>query len=357
MTYGSGTKGKGSLAQIFLRPLTLTLDRMFLTVSALLGVAILFLGYWLIRRSPSQPARDTHSLSNSFASTMAWATLAIVLGILAGRTGLDRPGWGRDTVMKGVVYAVFLGTTWQTLRYAVLAIRRPLSKEEQTFWLQYGVSATVAATLALSWPAFEAMVVPGLAVLLCLLFSHSSRIAIAICLFLTYSMTVIKIETPFYWDGLRDEPVRGDMVNMQHPLLRGFRLPRATADLTQHITATIQAHSSKDETIFIYPGLVAFYLLADRRPPTFAYDHTMDIAPDDLCRADARRLLARTPAVILEYIASTETIEQREAVWRAGRISGQRDLIAAIRTLTPTYRFHETYPLPGGGVLHLWAKK
>ncbi|MBS1833167.1 MAG: DUF2029 domain-containing protein [Acidobacteria bacterium] len=350
MNYGSGISGKGSPAQILLRPVTLTLDRLALAVSAALGFVLVGM-YWFAARR-----RDNGS-GWGLPLLVTLAAVSISLGIVTGGLGIDRPGWGRDILVKGVVYGVLFGTIGQNLYYFVVATRRRLTAYEETSWIQAGMSFGVAFTLCLSWPAFEPMVFPGLAVLLAPLFSKVRLATVAACCFLLYSMMVIKLETPFTWDGWSDAPVRGELVASEHPLLKGFRFPKETADFATHVTDTIRAHSSKEDPVFIYPGLVAFYLLADRRPPTFAYDHTMDIGPDWLCRQDAARLLAAPPAVIVEYTPPKETLADKEAVWRSGKPSGQRDLVAAIRKLTPEYPFHEALTTRGGGKLDIWAKR
>ena len=370
MTYGSGIQGKGSPAQILLRPILLTLSRPALLVSVLIGASLVAV-YWFASRSKPEPpdertafCRTAFCRKDTDRQTAFYALLgagAIGLAILTGMLDLDHIGWTRELLMKGVIYVVLAVTLAQNIHFALVAFRGPLTQRQESYWILAGVSFAVAFTLCLSWPAFEPMVFPGLAFITAIVLRRFDHVrnyryaTLAFGGFLIYSQLVGKIETPFVWDGWPDAPVRAATVEMKNPLLRGFRFPKETADFAEHVTEVITTHSTKSDTVYIYPGLVVFYLLADRRPPTFAYDHTMDIGPDWLCRQDARRLLDAKPAVILEYTPPLETIEDKEAVWRGGKPSGQRDLLAAIRTLTVDYKFHETLTPRGGGRLDIWA--
>jgi hypothetical protein len=87
------------------------------------------------------------------------------------------------------------------------------------------------------------------------------------------------------------------------------------------------------------------YAIAERRPATLSLAHWFDVCPDDVARADANRLIADPPRVIVWQVLDEELIEVCEKQFRNGNKSGQRDLIRAFDQIRPLYDL--VYSTPG----------
>jgi hypothetical protein len=127
--------------------------------------------------------------------------------------------------------------------------------------------------------------------------------------------------------------------------MRGLRVTPESARFLDRVTRIIDSHSRPDETILCFPNYALFYVLSHRSPATFAYMHWFDIVPDSLAREEAKRIREHPPAVILYVDLPENLIEIKELSYRAGRRSGQRDMMSAIQSL-PGYRVIETVPIP-----------
>lgn len=71
-------------------------------------------------------------------------------------------------------------------------------------------------------------------------------------------------------------------------LLKGFRLNKDKADMIDGIVNTIQKYSHEGDSIYIFPHMPMFYLLANRPHSTFSAVHYFDVCSDALAKADAQ---------------------------------------------------------------------
>ena len=250
---------------------------------------------------------------------------------------------------KSAVYYTIFGMTLFAPILSLQAFRR--RSDEARLWdlaIFAAVGWCVAFTLSLSWPAFEAMTLPGLALLIAAAVegaqSYRGVLYALLAVLLCFQLRE-KLDLPFTFGGQDEPPVRLATARSSLPALRGMLLPLSTLRLLDEATRSVQQSASPGETIFTYPEMGLFYALADRPFPTRAGSHNIDVVPDWFAREEATRLLDHPPAVLL-YARPTEAqLLAEEKLWRHGSLSGQRDIIAALDKLTSSYVLNGTYRL------------
>ena len=315
-----------------------------------LGSAVLVVSWRPMRRALTQDGgglAGDEGVARRVARVLGVGLLTIGSAELLALTRLP----ALDDVTKSMVYFSFLGGTALLVVLVARWMKRSvvLTARQAEVLLFAALSWATAASLSLSWPAFEAMLLPGIALLLAALLAGARGRAgrwayagVAIAVFLSVRE---KLDRPFLFDGQQEQPVRLATARSGLPALRGMRLPASTVDLLDRITETIQQNTQPGDTIFTYPELGLFYALSGRRPATFAGSHNIDVVNDMIARTEAARLLVAPPKVIVFYRQSDAEMRGAEALWREGRPSGQRDLIAAVERLVAGYRLAGGYRL------------
>ena len=242
--------------------------------------------------------------------------------------------------------------------YGLLWVKRKVSEGEAQFWLFAGVSFVIAFLLFLSWPAFEAMVMPGLPFLIALLLDASASrnrykaVVPIICGVLLLTQTADKLTEPYAFNGWRDAPVRLATETSSLAEMHGFLLPKDAVRLIDGVTNIIRERSAPGDAIFTYPAMPLFYYLSGRKSPTYSWSHNIDAVPDAVAESDAAILLRTRPAVIVYYDFPPPFVEWEEALWRGGRPSGQRAIVADIASLAQEYELAGSFAvsMTGGPV-------
>ena len=243
------------------------------------------------------------------------------------------------------IYASSFGCVWMTVRAFGDSVRRTTPAV-----LHRGVMGSTAVGLAyalsMSWPACEPMLVPGLGIVLAVglglpgVAGPRVRLRTAllgVCLILTAAGGLRKVFVPSTWGGWTEPPVFAGTVEPASPKLAGFRLSPGTAEFYDRVLGVIAERSGPDDTLLTYPNLAGLYGLADRRPAAFCLTHWIDVCPDYVAEADAARVVANPPKVIVLLEQPEADVAFNEEVFRGGRPSGQRALRAAIDGLLPGY--------------------
>jgi len=224
------------------------------------------------------------------------------------------------------------------------------------------VAWSVAVMLSLSWPVFEAMAIPGLGFLLAAtLDGVQGRFRWLLC-FLMAAMVFLqvreKLDIPFGFGQQDEASVRFADAKSDQPQLRGLRLSPSMVTFLDETSNIVATYSKPDDTIFTYPEMGLLYSLTDRRPPTWAGSHNIDVINDLFAREEAMRLVGARPAVIIYYDLPNEALHWDELFWRDGRPSGQRDLVAAIKSLVAGYQLAGTYVIaPGDPPIMVYVKR
>jgi hypothetical protein len=299
----------------------------------------------LSRRTPAAPTGEPRTALFRMLAPMGAAIIAgaaIAYGGLLPYTGFARSSIDFTLVTCGLLASF----------YSLLWVKRKVSEGEAQLWLWAGVSFTTAFLLFLSWPVFEAMVMPGLPFLIALLLDASASrrrynaVVPAICGALILMQTADKLTEPYAFNGWRDAPVRLATETSSLPEMRGFRLSKDAVRLIDGVTDIIRKRSAPGDAIFTYPSMPLFYYLSGRGLATYSGSHNIDAVPDAVAEDDAATLLRTRPAVIVYYEFPPQFVEWEEALWRAGRPSGQRAIVAAIERLSHEYELAGSFTVP-----------
>jgi hypothetical protein len=167
-----------------------------------------------------------------------------------------------------------------------------------------------------------------------------------------------KLDLPFAFDNQEEPAIRFATHRSSTPQLQGMRLPPETVRLIDETVSLTQAKTSPTDTMFTYPEMGILYILCDRRFPTRSGSHNIDVVSDSFADGEAQRLLRARPAVIV-YARPTEAdLEFLEGIWRGGRRSGQRDLVAALDHIVEQYQLVDTFQLRQGDTpVHLYLRR
>lgn len=283
-------------------------------------------------------------------------TLAVLLLLVAGVLGTRVAMSDRTPLLAGVYFGM-LGGPPMALATVVLGRRHGWSRERVFDLLFLAAIAFVCAfSMSISFPAFEPMAYPGLAVVLSFFIGvrpcpRAGRAAqgglVAIALLTLFVATWRKHVHPYEWGFWSEPPLATSRVEPRTEGLEGFLLSEHTARFFDDVTSQIRSFSRPEDRLLVYPHMPIFYALSHRRPAGFVFSYWFDICPDlDVIR-DAKEVLANPPAVIVVLDLPPSVYLASEAMFRNGRPSGQRHMAAAIATLEPQYRC--TYQAPSSG--------
>lgn len=350
-----GPASKGGLWQSLLRPVFQTVEGGLLA-EALIALTIVAILYLIQMRSRTQ---------STFGPSV-YVAVAALIGVRLGWLGADR-GFSSRLVTQAAVYVGVFGSLALGAAQARRLLQGPVDARGLQKGLLFLVAFTSAYSLAMSWPAYEVMTLPTLAIVLCeaLELDYPARRRAAVhtailgtCVLLIAVATYRKETTPTSWGFWSEPPISAGTVVAKTPQLAGFRLSPSTAEFFDEVTELIRSHAGEDEAIFTYPVWHIFYALADRKPATFAFMHFWDVCPDDLAIRDAERILEHPPAVIVASELPEDEYRSAELAFRAGKPSGQRQLAAAIARLTADYDLLQTYTSSGNHYpIKVWARK
>jgi hypothetical protein len=316
-----------------------------------------------LRRSENEEKKDTHT--NSLKGVLL--ALLLGLGTIVASSTVLLP-WNSRVLRrfppqmpaKPMIYASLIGTGLLMFYYAWRFLSGNLSRRQSQFALFASIAFTVAFMTSLSFPAFEAMTIPGLALILAVVlndFEGWRRFSVyAVCGVLLFCETQFKEMLPFGFAGWLEPPVASATMTSSLPALRGFLLPKNTIDFFDSTVRIVRENSTPKDTIFIYPELGFFYGATERMPATFSASHNIDVVSDSFAKQDAERLLRTRPAVLI-YGPRPDQLAWEEAFWRNGKPSGQRDLIAAVETLAREYTLVRTFRLyPFGYPVYVFVR-
>lgn len=310
------------------------------------GIACLLVSLPALRRAGLQEGPKAPEEARPTLWAGAAAGAAIALGAAASYAGLDRI----KAVSKPTIFMDLFGVSLLLVYYGWRWLWGKLSRREAQFCLLATVSFVTAFMLSLSFPVFEAMLLPGVGFLAAALLDTWNgwrrNLVYAACLAMLLAQTCSRLNRPYGFEGWEEPPVREAHTPSTLPQLRGLLLPEGMARFVDGTVKIIEEHSSPSEPIFIYPELGIFYTLTNRKCSTFTSSHNIDVVNDEFARSEAKRLLENKPAVLIFYRQSEVFLEDRERMWRHGNRSGQRDIIAAVETLAAEYRLAASYQVP-----------
>jgi len=219
------------------------------------ALATLLISWRVLHRSALKEGRRPESI-RFLIGVLLLGLSSVAAGAIASYHALGPVG---PAILKPVIYFTFFGSALQTVYYGILLLRGRLSRREAQFCMYAAISFAVAAMLSLSYPAFEAMIIPGLGLLVATLLDASTSwripVVYAVCALLIAAETCAKLNAPFGFATFGEPPVRTAQAVSGLPQLRGFILPEGTVRFIDDTVKIIQENSSPQDTIFIYPEL------------------------------------------------------------------------------------------------------
>jgi len=344
MLFVSGPAAKASNPTIFFsREWTVASGN---TVWVSLAVIALALSARAIWRATSE-ARDSER--NRDWRLTALFSLAVI-GVAEALALTSLPAL-RD-FSKSSIYYVLLGSPLVAVTALLSAWRLRATNSVRTLQIALfaSLSWSVAVTLSLSWPAFEAMTLPGLGLLLAAAIDGARpwgrRFLYLVMAAMVFIQVREKLDLPFAFDNQDEPPIRFATEKSAQLMLRGMRLPAEDVRLLDDVSAAAQtARSHGLNSGFTYPEMSVIYPLTGLQFPTRAGSHNIDVVTDAIAHEEAERLRSSPPAVVL-YARPTELqLAAQEAVWRSGHPSGQRDIIQALDRIVAGYHLAGTYQL------------
>jgi len=253
---------------------------------------------------------------------------------------------------KSSIYYVLIGSPLVGLAALFSGWRLRATDSVRTFQIALfaALSWSVAVTLSLSWPAFEAMTLPGLGLLLAAAIDGARpwgrRFLYLVMAAMVFIQVREKLDLPFAFDNQDEPPIRFATEESSQPMLRGMRLTVEEVRLLDDISVAAQsARSHGLNSGFTYPEMSVIYPLTGLQFPTRAGSHNIDVVTDAFAREEAARLQASPPAVILYARPTEQQLSAQEAIWRSGHPSGQRDIIQALDRIVAGYHLAGTYQL------------
>jgi hypothetical protein len=294
-------------------------------------------------------AEDTKPASRQ--EQLAWIAVGIAIIGLAKALAYTSVPVLHD-FSKCAVYFTWVGLTVWLPGEVVWLFRAGITRRRAQVILLGAASWSIAAMLALSWPAFEAMTLPGLGFLLAAALDGVRSLfrwfPLLIMGLLVFFEVREKLDMPFGFGHQNEPAVRYALAASVQPQLRGMRLPAEAVRFLDDTANTVRTQSRPDDTIFTYPEMGLLYPLSGRRTPTWTGSHNIDVVNDTFAREEAERLKRSPPAVIVYSRLSEQWLEDDERMWRGGRRSGQRDIIAVLEELVKGYRLAGTYVIAPG---------
>jgi len=281
-----------------------------------------------------------------------------VIAFFAVRTLVSVPGI-QVLRFATILIAVFASVAIGVYCFVRWILAR-LTRFQSQMLLLAAVSFSVAFMLSLSWPFFEAMLVPGLALFVATtldtLTAPFRKIVYLVIGLLLMAQVQSKLAAPFGFAGWQEAPVSSARVQSELPVLEGFTLPKETVNFVDGAVQVIQKSTTSSDTIFTYPEFGIFYGLTGHRSPTLSWSHNIDVITSQLARDEADRLLRGRPAVLIYGPESTLALQTDEQLWREGHQSGQRVLIDAVNILAKDYCMEREFQLSDGHTVKVYVR-
>lgn len=127
------------------------------------------------------------------------------------------------------------------------------------------------------------------------------------------------------------------------PLLVGITGDEAQTQVLNEIYELIQTNKRDGDTMYTFPHINYFNVMANLNSPTFCKVHYFDVCSDEQAILDANTLQQKLPTFIVWQEFTENEWATHEAIFRGGNLSGQRQL----RDVVDKYTKNGTYILLG----------
>ena len=320
----------------------------------------------LIRSYPEQLTDPAKEKIIELLPTAAIVAAAIAVGTYFGYhvTPASNTFMMFGTLLRSIsMISTLYGLFALSLYYFVCLCRGTIDRFQAQAFVFASIAFGDTFMVCLSFPFYEAMIPPGLALLLALVLNKLppfKSIIFGLCAFIVIGGgATFKLRMPYYFEDWLESPVSEATKKMQAPQMAGYVLPADMADFLDETTKIIKENSKPDDLIYVYPEGGIFYPLAERRCSTFSFGHNMDTASDSVSENDAKLLLEHPPKVLVYYRSSEESMTRLEKLWRRGKPSGNRALMRTCEELGRRFRLAKKFSFPnackGGLVVEVYV--
>jgi hypothetical protein len=355
--FTKGPSSKGSIVDVLMRPIRQTLGDPWLTQECFAAIVFGIAVFLILRRSPSG-TREGAGLASVSLVAVAMAGIVVVGFILSDSSFVPR----LERIQRIWLYISITCALGCSMFYMFRLLWGKWSERDGQMLLLSGISFVIAYMHSLSFATTEAMSMPGFAFVATLAMSHTSSrpvlrsvgastaLALA-CFIAAFAGVSLKIHMPFAWYSFNEGSVHAATETSSIPQLRGLYMMPEAKRFAERLSTLISTHSGPADPVYLFFYLPLFYGLTERQPPTVGFNHFIDVAPDYLAEEDADRLLARKPKVFAYSMLRPSELQEWEELFRGGKPSGQRRLVAVLDRLSSEYRLLDTLRFPGSGRL------
>jgi hypothetical protein len=142
-------------------------------------------------------------------------------------------------------------------------------------------------------------------------------------------------------------------------LLEGLYVTPAENKVFDDLSNLIRTETQPGDRIVVFPQTPIFYLTGKRQIVGHAVVHWFDFLPDDLAIKEASAITSNHPALLIVMEMPESVWKAHEALFRGGKESGQREIIAAIRRLEASGAYADlaTIGISPGYAFRVWKLK
>ncbi|HEX6880074.1 MAG TPA: hypothetical protein VF135_06900, partial [Terriglobales bacterium] len=301
--------------------------------------------------------KDAKKEKNTYAGFLP-LILVVVLGFVAIKTPITVSIF--EKVRHAMIFVAVITSVAVGLYCFARCITLKLRARETQFLLFAAVSFSVAFMLSLSWPYFEAMLLPGLALFVAATMDGSRfavrQVVYVLCGILIVAQVNAKLAAPFGFAGWSEAPVSSATASPKTPALSGMRISPKMADFVDETVRIVEEHSTSNDSIFTYPEFGILYAVTNRRPPTFSWSHNIDVVNESMAAEEADRIVRGRPSVLIYGLESKLALRADELLWREGKQSEQRLLIGAVESLASEYCLEREFQLDDGHMVRVYIR-
>jgi hypothetical protein len=173
------------------------------------------------------------------------------------------------------------------------------------------------------------------------------KVVIATALLIVLVSMWHKWNVAFDWTSWR-EPVSTEGKQSHWAAIADYKLDSSTVAIYDTILDDITQNTKDGDQIVTFPFMPMFNVITRKPQPTFAAVHYWDVCPDYVAMADANRVKAVRPRMIINFEPAAWEWRIIESGFRNGRPSGQRYFQDVINGLTTSgdYRLLHAFLSP-----------
>ncbi len=326
-----GTDAKGGLGAILFG----FLGHVPIIATALVVAGVLDVAFLLKRAAPSSHRHDGGLI---VVATFTVIALATFLALRTMPVNVDTGGF-RDA-RQYLVYA----TVGLMAIYCLTLVRelwRGLGGDRPVRLLLVVAASAIIYVHGMSGIIEEhalllaAALLIGVALSAAVSLPHARDVAIYLgAAVLLLTIAIQRNALPYLWWGLNELPPTSQATTVfDDPHLAGLSAsPAYTADMNA-IYEAVKVNEHPGDTMYSFPHINYFNVMAGLASPTFGKVDYFDVAPDSLARLDADLLRATPPTFLVWLELTPAEWTYHEEVFRAGQPSGQREIKAAVDQL------------------------